>query len=448
MPKIKVESNGIRALEMMMQRQADEMRDIEQAISSVISNLDIQIASSEGIRYSLNSLKNASEQQFQNLSEMSNHAVRVNNEFSKADKNISKQAKEVQYLLEHAGMIGATSNPSIISSFGFKKLNEFLGIVDNGYSTTEVVVSLIKKYMREKEEPYFVRRNSPFFDQHLLSNDGGLRFLGISPDTLIDKSFLVPSVLGMVAPATGLLYITSGLINGKIPSVLDKSRVPSSSASAGWLGYEVDKDKPKVTAWLGKGSAETQNEAAYAKVNGYIGKTEAKADADFNFMETTKKKEYKNGEWTEKDVTTILNAEAGADASISVLEGDAEAGVGSDMLGLEGKVEGGIGNADAGVEGKFSVGEDGVNAYAKGEAMVSAVEGKAEGTINILGLEITGKASGYVGALGVEGKVGIENNKFVIEGGAAALFGFSAGLEIGLNDEGWDNFVDYVTFWD
>ena len=245
-----------------------------------------------------------------------------------------------------------------------------------------------------------------------------------------------------------MLYITSGLINGKIPSVLDKSRVPSSSASAGWLGYEIDKDKPKVTAWLGKASAETQNEAGYAKVNGYIGKAEAKADADFDFMETSKEKEYKNGEWTEKKVTTFLNAEAGADASVSVLEGEAEAGVGSDMLGLEGKVEGGIGNADAEVKGKFSVGKKGVNAYAKGEAMVSAVEGKAKGTINILGLEITGKATGYAGAVGVEGKVGIENNKFVIEGGAAALVGGSVGLEIGFNDEGWDNFVDYISFWD
>ena len=55
---------------------------------------------------------------------------------------------------------------------------------------------------------------------------------------------------------------------------------------------------------------------------------------------------------------------------------------------------------------------------------------------------------GYAGAVGVEGKVGIEDNKFVLEGGAAALIGGSAGIEIGFNDEGWDNFVDFIVFWD
>jgi len=90
----------------------------------------------------------------------------------------------------------------------------------------------------------------------------------------------------------------------------------------------------------------------------------------------------------------------------------------------------------------------GVNANVKGEAMVAAVEGEAKGTINILGLEITGKVGGYAGAVGVEGKVGIEDNKFVLEGGAAALIGGSAGIEIGFNDEGWDNFVDFIIFWD
>lgn len=159
-------------------------------------------------------------------------------------------------------------------------------------------------------------------------------------------------------------------------------------------------------------------------------------------------KEYKDGEWVEKSRTDFITAVAGASAGVSVLAGDAEADVGSDMLGVEGKAEGSVGTAKAEAKGKFSVGEDGVNANVKGEAMVAAVEGEASGTINILGLEITGKVGGYAGAVGVEGKVGIEDNKFVLEGGAAALIGGSAGIEIGFNDEGWDNFVDFIVFWD
>ena len=136
------------------------------------------------------------------------------------------------------------------------------------------------------------------------------------------------------------------------------------------------------------------------------------------------------------------------------------------MLGAEVEAEGSVGNAKAEAKGEFSITEDGVNANVGGEAMVSAVEGQASGTINILGIEIKGKIGGYAGAVGVEGKVGIEDNKFVMEGGAAALLGVSGGVEIGFNDEGWDNFtegvkegwndftddvedfVDFVTFWD
>ena len=35
-----------------------------------------------------------------------------------------------------------------------------------------------------------------------------------------------------------------------------------------------------------------------------------------------------------------------------------------------------------------------------------------------------------------------------MEGGLAALVGVNAGIEIGFNDEGWSNFVDFITFWD
>ncbi len=270
----------------------------------------------------------------------------------------------------------------------------------------------------------------------------------IFKDIFITKPYILPGLLPLVSPKTSLLYITSGIFSGNTPSFLDYSRTPSATATADWLGYELSDGNPGVTAWIGKASAETQNEWGYAGVNAYLGKGEAAAKADAGVMKTTTKTEYKDGKWVEKSRTDFITAEAGASASVSALTGDAEAGFGSDMLGIEGKAEGTVGTAKAEAKGKFSVGEDGVNANVKGEAMVAAVEGEASGTINILGLEITGKVSGYAGAVGVEGKIGIEDNKFVIEGGAAALIGGSAGVEIGFNDEGWDNFVDFIVFWD
>ena len=274
----------------------------------------------------------------------------------------------------------------------------------------------------------------------------------IDTDTIEDvdsaRPYVIASVLSIISPITGLLFVTSGVAYGKTPSFYDTSRTPASNADAEWLGYELSEGHPGITAWVGKANAEVQSEWGYAGVNAYLGKAEAEADADFAFMETTKKKEHVDGKWVEKSVTQFVNAEAEAGASISILAADADAGVGSDMLGIEGDAEGSAGNAKAEVKGKFSITEDGVNANVKGEAMISAVEGKASGTINILGIEITGKIGGYAGALGVEGKVGVEDNKFVMEGGAAALLGISGGVEIGFNDEGWDNFVDFVTFWD
>lgn len=284
----------------------------------------------------------------------------------------------------------------------------------------------------------------------IVGPDGKLDFdwKDIFKDLIITKPYILPSVLPLVSPITSLLYITSGVHSGNIPSFFDYSRSPSSSSSADWLGYEVSDGNPGITAWVGKASAEAQNEWGYAGVNAYLGKGEAAAKADAGIMKTTTKKEYQDGKWVEKSRTDFITAEAGASASVSALAGDAEAGLGSDMLGIEGKAEGTVGTAKAEAKGKFSVGEDGVNANVKGEAMVAAVEGEAKGTINILGLEITGKVGGYAGAVGVEGKVGIEDNKFVLEGGAAALIGGSAGIEIGFNDEGWDNFVDFIIFWD
>lgn len=280
------------------------------------------------------------------------------------------------------------------------------------------------------------------------------------------KPYAVLGILNIVSPVAGLLYLTSGVAYGNTPSFLDHSRNSGSSASAEWLGYEVSDGNPGITAWIGKASAETENDWGYAGVNAYLGKAEAEADADFSFMKTSKKKEKVDGKWVEKTVTEFVKAEVGVSASASAIAADAEAGVGSDMLGLEGQASGSVGNAKAEAKGKFSITEDGINANVKGEAMVSAAEGEVKGTINILGIEITGKIGGYAGAAGVEGKAGIEDNKFVLEGGVAAVLGLSGGVEIGFNEEGWDNFtegvsegwdnftdgvgdfVDYLTFWD
>lgn len=295
--------------------------------------------------------------------------------------------------------------------------------------------------------------NSPFLevnpiDFQILGPGGQLDWNWIDKfkNILITKPYVLPYLLSLVSPITRFLYINSGISFRNSPSSFGYSHTPSANTTAKWLGYELSDENSAVTAWIGKANAEFQNEWGYAGVNAYLGKSEVAAKAEAGIMKTKTKKEYKDGKWIEKSSTDFITAEAGASASVSALAGDAKGNLGNDMLGIEGKAQGSAGNAKAEAKGKFSVGEDGLNANVKGEAMVSAIEGEASGTINILGLEITGKAGGYAGAVGVEGKVGIEDNKFVLEGGAAALIGGSAGIEIGFNDEGWDNFIDFIFF--
>ena len=270
----------------------------------------------------------------------------------------------------------------------------------------------------------------------------------VKESPIITKPYVILPLLGLFSPITVLPYITSGIGFGNKISVLDDSRTPLTNKTGDWVGYEFSEDNPGVTAWIGKAGAKAQNEWGYAGVNAYLGKAEGEVKTDFAFMKKKKEKEYREGKWEEKERMYFINAEAGAGGSISAAAIDGEVGLGSDMLGIEGKAEGTAGNAKAEVKGAFSISEDGVTAKVQGEALVSAVEGEASGTINILGLEVTGKVGGYAGAVGVEGKLGVEDNKFVMRAGAAALLGVSGEVEVGFNDEGWDNFVDFIVFWD
>lgn len=275
-----------------------------------------------------------------------------------------------------------------------------------------------------------------------------ISWIDFKDKVIITKSHSVLSALGMVSPITGLLYLASGIVYGNTPIGSDISRKASMIFDLAGMEYEVEEEGNSITAWGKRWNTNVENESVYANVNAYLGKVEIVNNSDFAFMETNNEKKYQNGEWIDDAETAYVVAEIGTGMSISMLAVDMEAGAGTDMLGVEVDMEGSAGNVTTEVKGEFSITDGGVNVNVGGEAMVSAVEGKASGTINILGVEITGHVGGYAGALGVEGKIGIEDNKFVMSGGAAALLGVSGGVKIGFNDEGWDNFVDFVTFWD
>ena len=63
MPKIRVDSDGVNTLYTTMQRQAKAIQDVAHIFSQVSTDLDMQVAASEGIRQSIDSLQNMGNQQ-------------------------------------------------------------------------------------------------------------------------------------------------------------------------------------------------------------------------------------------------------------------------------------------------------------------------------------------------------------------------------------------------
>lgn len=234
-----------------------------------------------------------------------------------------------------------------------------------------------------------------------------------------------------------------------------------------WFDYEPYDHGIGGTAWAGKYSAEAEGKwGSHAGVNAYFGKFKGGIDYDFTTPEGNRSNKYgkdkdkKGYEWTESDSATLFGASVTAGVSGSVFAVDMDAGIGDENLGVQMSAEGGLGNVALEGKSEFSVDENGdMTALVEGKAMVSAAEGKAHVDFDILGFEITGTIGGYAGAFGWEGKAGVEDGKLVLEGGAAAFLGASAGLSIGVNEEwweekidnikeGWSDFVDFAKFWD
>lgn len=263
----------------------------------------------------------------------------------------------------------------------------------------------------------------------------------------ISKAYIIPTVLSLVSPTAGMGYIvaaTSGVLSGKPLSFADNNRMTFTNAGIEGVGSEPTEEGFGRTAWCGKAYANAQNKWGYAGINTYFGKAEAKADADTKFMNSTMEKKKRDEKWDEERKKKIVDIGCEVGGSVSALAIEAEAGLGNDTLGIEGKVEGTVMNGEIGGEGKIEVDEKGVDAYLEGEAMVAALEGEASASFNILGLEIKGTVGGYAGAFGAEGKIGIKDNTLVIDGGAAAFLGVSAGIEIGINEDGWNNLLSYI----
>ena len=86
MAKIKVNPSGMLVLSNLMQREVIQpMEDVEQSIVRVLADLDMEVASSEGIRTELSSLRQRSANETAQLSGLRNALDSAVNAFSSPD---------------------------------------------------------------------------------------------------------------------------------------------------------------------------------------------------------------------------------------------------------------------------------------------------------------------------------------------------------------------------
>lgn len=207
------------------------------------------------------------------------------------------------------------------------------------------------------------------------------------------------------------------------------------------LGYEFEEDKTGVSAWLGKVDVNVDTPLGQSEGVLSVGKVSADYDADFNiFGWGNKSEEKKDGTIDTEESTDFISLNFGGGVTGSVLNYEQTSETGSDMLGLKGETNVDVLSAEADARVKVSVGTEGVDAYASGSLMASGASADQSVTFSVLGLDVKVTGTAYAGAVGVEGKAGIDDNKFVLQGGAAAGLGASATVEVGLNEAG----VGYV----
>ena len=150
MPKIKAIPDGMLMMQNLMQRDTlVPMDDVEQSIASVLSDLDMEVASSAGIRVELNNLCQKSANEKVQLAGLCDALGNAANAFSSTDLQLSNQAQELTYLVEHVsiGVIIGNRLHSVLSALGLRNINSAFGITEEGYSTIETAMGMIQNFL-------------------------------------------------------------------------------------------------------------------------------------------------------------------------------------------------------------------------------------------------------------------------------------------------------------
>ncbi len=279
------------------------------------------------------------------------------------------------------------------------------------------------------------------------------------PGIEIGKPNLIPILIGRIDPRLGLLAAVSGIGMGKLPEFGGPGPVSGTSESSWWggkvNGYGDHDGKLSAAGWLYHNGGSTGGELWKADGSVTVGKVEAssalKAGLAANYFK--KKDNWDDTTWKESTSNSVLEASAGIEAH--GLDSSGGFLFGNDMLGIELTGDLSVGNAEGSLKGSLGINDDGLNAVVKGKLMASILEGKVGVNLHLAGVEVGGNLGGYAGGVGYKVNAGIEDSKLKLEMGAAEGLGLQAGVSIGLNDTGRQNFIEYtqamqdmLCFWD
>lgn len=143
MAKIKINTVGVSALKSRTRTIKSKANDCVDVVSYVRKNIDVEVSSSADIASRLRTLQKRMQAQEDKMAKYEAFLDRVNDDFTAADRRISKQAKNVQYLLNKVISLQGVSKTrqSLESVEHFQKIAKIAALF--GVATTPEVIGRI-----------------------------------------------------------------------------------------------------------------------------------------------------------------------------------------------------------------------------------------------------------------------------------------------------------------
>jgi len=147
--KIKVDTAALTSLNSLLAPQIRILEDVGGVASQVLNDLDMEVASSEGIRQSLSNLHQKSSKEAEILSDLSRTVERVVDSFLSADQTISSQAKELTYLMRQSEVQAGwgSAAAAALSLASIADVNKCFGITMEGYTSIEQAMAAIHSFL-------------------------------------------------------------------------------------------------------------------------------------------------------------------------------------------------------------------------------------------------------------------------------------------------------------